>query len=337
MRNLSAALLGMIMACNSTAELDRPGQRVQREQVLVGTFQELNSETAAQSVSEWQQLLTEVEAIGSKHVIIPWLQYDGKPVHYRQQLEALLTACQQRPVELIIGLSLSSTWWTEQSLTQTALQHTLSTNMQLASQLQSQLSQHACFQGWYIPQEAEAIPLTRQQLANLLHFYTELSHQLKRLTPNKLVTMSGYKQTATPSSFDAVQWWQRLLNQAAIDRLYFQDGYGVWRLSPLHSSESLLSHLAKDLDQDRSKLWLVIESFEQINPATTKDKQFLAVPAKPERICKQLNQARALGLAAVLYTYSDYLRSKGKGKTGLKTAYMQAIKTCGKEHPRQND
>jgi len=337
MRILRAALIGMVIACAATAELGKPEQLVQRNQAVVGTFQALSSETEVKSVSEWQQLLSEVHAAGMEHMIIQWLQYDGEPIHYRQQLEDLLSACEKTPVELIIGLSLSSAWWTEQSLTQTALQQALSTNMQLASQLQSRLSQHPCFQGWYIPQEAEAIPLTRQQLANLLHYYTELSSQLKRLTPNKLVTMSGYKQTGTPESFDAVQWWQHLLNQAAIDRLYFQDGYGVWRLSPLQSSQSLLYRLSKELDQDGSKLWLVIETFEQVNPASTQDKNFRAIPAQPQRLCLQIKQARSLGLPAVLYTYSDYLRSKSNSKAKPSDANIQAIKICGQEDLRPKD
>lgn len=280
-----------------------------------GTFQTLDQEHAPRSQRAWQKLMAEIRASGLNLIVIQWLQFDGSPQNYADQLKAALNACRSEPLALMIGLSLSSTWWSESSLQTGRLKQELSDNIKVANNVASMLREHPCFIGWYIPHEAEATGLTEQQHLALLQFYSELSQALKRLTPGKLVSASGYHQSGQADAFDAVDWWRNLVETADIDRLYFQDGRGVIRLAPVAISDQLIQALAKVLHNHRTEFWIVIEAFEQVNTGP-KDNEFRAIATTPQRLCQQVQQMQSLAVPMIFFSFADYMR----GPTGSRAA-----------------
>lgn len=316
MRTITIAIsCGLLLSTTSPSRLDDSTETEPRATTITGTFQNLRSDKEAKNLQEWQQLILEMKQSGLNEMIIQWLQYDDHPSRYQQQLKTILEACTRNPIMISLGLSLKSTWWKSESLNPERLEEEREKNLRVAEQASVVVRNNPCFNGWYIPHEAEAIPLADIEKKALLKFYRDLTHGLKALTPGKDVSLSGYKQSPIPEQFNAIGWWQELVNHAGIDRLYFQDGYGVERLSPLASSERLISGLAIALQSSKTKLWIVIEAFDQIKQPPGSN-LFKATATTPKRLCKQVDQARALGLPMVVFSFDDYMRGEPQSRNG---------------------
>lgn len=329
-RTCLMAISTLLMTTIGQSATSNPAASVNKAAVD-GTFQILADEQAPRSKRAWQELMAELRESGLNHIVIQWLQFDGSPNNYADQLEALLNACRNEPLSLMIGLSLSSTWWSESSLQTDRLQQELADNIQVATSVASMLRDHPCFIGWYIPHEAEATALTEQQDAALLQFYSQLSKALKRLTPGKLVSASGYHQSKQIDGFDPVYWWRNLVETAGIDRLYFQDGRGVIRLAPLAVSDKLIQELAKVLPHRRTELWIVIEAFEQLDPGS-QDSEFRAIATTPQRLCQQVQQMQSLAAPMILFTFADYMRGPIGSRAADLGEHWRRTQGCRSNH-----
>lgn len=278
--------------------------------LLTASFLVLGEKAQSRSAAEWLQLLSDMRKDGITEVIIQWLQYDQSPDEYLTYLKKILAASRQVEMKVVVGLSMSSDWWTSRRMSERFLEQEYQKTIGIADQAHRHLKDHPGFVGWYIPFELEAQPLDLSKQQRLTLFYRKVSRHLKRLSPQSFVAISGYKQSSLPEQFNAAQWWQELLRSTDIQRLYFQDGYGVHRESPLATSNQLLAELERKEVTKTNHLWVVIEAFQEVGSQPSNEKNFRAVPASINRLCKQIRQARALGLPITLYSYDDYLYSQ---------------------------
>lgn len=272
-----------------------------------GSFIVLSEKAQTRSTAEWLQLLSEMRKDGITEVIIQWLQYDMAPDEYITYLKKILEASRQVEMKVVVGLSMSSDWWTSRRMNEKFLEQEYQKTIGIADQAHRHLKDHPGFIGWYIPFELEAQPMDSSKQQRLTLFYRKVSRQLKRLSPRSFVAISGYKQSSLPKQFNAAQWWQELLRSSDIQRLYFQDGYGVRRESPLSTSNHLLDELQRKEVTKINHLWVVIEAFQEVGSQPSNERSFRAVPASIHRLCQQIRQARALGLPIAIYSYDEYL------------------------------
>lgn len=273
----------------------------------IASFLLLTARAQGRKTSEWNQLFGEMKRDGIKEVIIQWSQYDDKPDNYMVQLEKILMAIKKQEMRVMIGLASSSRWWTKERHEEEYLEAEYHKTKKIADKTYRLLSAHPGFVGWYIPYEIEATPLEDGERRRIQLFYKKITQHLKVLAPSRISAISGYKQSRLPREFNVVQWWTDLLQEAGIQRLYFQDGYGVYRESPVETSDELLRRLALNRSSSSAELWVVIEAFEEVGRKESDEQSFMAVPTTIQRLCRQVKNARLLGLPIAIYSYDQHM------------------------------
>lgn len=277
---------------------------------LTASFLVLSEKAQSRSQAEWLRLLSDMKKDGISEIIIQWLQYNKEPDDYITHLKKILTASRLVEMKVVIGLSMSNDWWESSRMGDRFQEREIQKTIEIADEVYMHLKEHPGFKGWYVPFELEAQQLDSSNMKRLTLFYRKISEHLKGLSPRSFVAISGYKQSSLPEQFNAVAWWQELMRSADLQRLYFQDGYGVRRESPLATSNQLLAELRRNEVTKPNHLWVVIEAFEEVGSQPSNEKDFRAVPTSINRLCEQIRQARALGLPIALYSYDDYIYSQ---------------------------
>lgn len=287
----------------------------QTSEKSLATFLVLNEQAQTRDARAWSHLFKEMRKDGISEVIIQWLQYDEDPDDYVIHLRKILRAVKMHNMGIVIGLTASKNWWSEKRHNEKYLNDEAHNSIRVAEQVQRLISGHSSFKGWYISYEMEALPVKPAEKARIIRFYKKVGSHLKRLTPQKVIAVSGYKQAVVPNGFDAVKWWQDVLTDSGITRLYFQDGFGVHRESALATSNQLLHKLARARSSSKFELWVVVEAFEEVGDLASDEQTFKAVPTSISRLCEQIKQARSLDLPISFYTYSEYMFQSDSERT----------------------
>lgn len=330
------SIISLLLAINISAQLmvENRSQARRTHDQAVASFLFLSEQAQLRDMRAWNHLFSDMKKDGIEEVIIEWLQYDGAPSDYIFILGKILRASHKYDIRVIIGLSASKGWWGDERQSDRYLDDEVQKTLRVAERVYRLINGHPSFEGWYIPYEMEALPIEAKAKDRIIRFYRKISSFLKRLTPEKVIAISGYKQRVVPREFDAVNWWHDLLTSSGINRFYYQDGYGVRRDSPLETSNRLLNNLAKGQSSREFELWVVIETFEEVIRPIGDDHNFIGISTSTSRLCQQVRQAKSLGLAVALYTYDEFMfKAESIKARRLRDGWRQSNR-CGQILPQ---
>ncbi len=210
-----------------------------------------------------------------------------------------------------LGLANDSSYWNrigaDRSFLETYLRNLRNRSALVAAELLPIAARYDSFAGWYIPTEIDDVNWrTREAAGSLNRFVSGLSRDLRRITPDAGIAISGFSNAyLDPRGFE--RFWTKLMTEAKLDIVLFQDGVGAGKLLPRELG-FYIQAIQRSSKQSGCRLVVVLELFEQI-PG---DSGFDARPAPFERIIDQLNQVRQTGVTEIFaFSVPEYLTPLG--------------------------
>jgi Domain of unknown function (DUF4434) len=303
---------------------------------LTGTFIQLLSPHTAWSTTQWNHLFQELKRLKIKRLIIQWTAHQQtyffpSPHHLNNHptLEYLLQAADEIHIDVWVGLVEEPDFWKkisdETPVRSRYLQELLAQSSVVAKELVPLLKPHPSFKGWYITQEIDDLNWrTTAHQALLFQYINALSTQLKRLSPNTPIAISGFVNKGTDPAFLEDFWNALLLAAPAIQEVLFQDGIGVHKQS-FQSLPPYLQAMQRATNKTSRKLNTVVEIFEQTQGYPINNLSFQAIPATVDRIQEQLVLASLYSEESIGFSIPEYMLSSTDA--AQKILYQQYINT----------
>jgi hypothetical protein len=225
-------------------------------------------------------------------------------------LPIILKLADAAGMQVWVGLTHDSGFWEkinrDPELVKTFLTRLRLRDETLVGQLLPQLKDHPSFRGWYIPEEVDDINWQEEPAQRVLFGYLrELSAYLHKAAPGSRVAISGFSNgRIDPKAFG--RFWQKMLGEASIDDVLFQDGVGAGKLLP-EEVPVYLEALRQTVQSQARQLQVVVELFHQVSTSP-----FRAQSASWDRVAHQLEIAARYSTGGVLaFSVPEYLTPRG--------------------------
>ncbi len=337
MNLLRCALLGALFTMGVRESLWAQ-TRLEQNVRLTATFLQLWADHWEWTPERWTQLFRHFEALGLREIYVQWSQYDdisyatGSKAGATPPLATILRLAGQHRMKVHVGLSFQGDFWQQAKpgphlAGYLASQRTRS--LRIAADVVSAYGAQPAFESWYVAEEIDDLMWPAGEPRQLLHLHLrELIQGLKRLTPSRPITISGYAGARTePSRLTA--FWQDLLIQAPFETVMFQDGIGVGNL-PLSYLRQYLDAMAAATRPSAARFRVIVETFRQVD-GTFNGRSFRAIPIPLAFLLPQLEAAApysADGLVA--FSVPEYLTPFG-GREANESylAYLDWARTQG--------
>ena len=296
-----------------------------------GTFLQLWQEHWTWTHQRWRTEFSNLRRLGMKIVIVQWVQHDDANFCTADDgqvstLDRIVAAADEARIDLYVGLSLRTSWWSADSFRPPYMLEELRRNEKLADKLYLRLRNHESFAGWYIPHEVTDIGVDGDRQGPVLKFFADLTGHLNSLDRFKPILAAGYTDRETATLVHFVTWWTLFLRESGVDVLVFQDGAGLSRKVPWQNVLPLvdaLDSVAKELD---GEIWLVGETFSQTHGLPLDEGGFQAVPADITRVRQQIVALGRFQKRLLAYSYFDYMRPSASAEAArLFESYRQFV------------
>ncbi len=338
--SFSIVLLGLIaQACVRHPAQSAPGVETCLVDSADTTFLQLWNRHSRLRERHWQQFFQHLKSLGFEHVIIQWTQYAQYRFTEGQYavMRHLLAAAADAKITLTIGLQYDPDFWqrvasSDPADLRTYLKQRLDIQTTLIESLAALQARdpnyRALVKGYYVSDEIDdsnwSSTEKRAAFARYLHsLHDRLSHKLNA----KSLSISAFSNGIYPPK-NYAQFLAELLKNSSIEKLLFQDGVGVKKLTEEQSGNYLVN-LIQELEPS-IQVQPIVEVFIQEN----KEQKFSAQPATVESIVSRLNRLLALDHGEIaIFSAPDYLLQNMSGDlTDLGKWWLRQNHYC-KNHP----
>lgn len=260
----------------------------------------------------WLKEIRYMKEIGIDTVIVQYAIYDddayyqskfGKMVTKTNQIECILSACQNEGLNVYLGLILDSKWW-KGVRNSSFLNQLKERSIAVAEELLSKYGRYNCIKGWYLPFEVEDRAWFKTEREEILvDFLKDTIKKLKKLTPGFQIIISPYFLGMIPPEELAFKW-ARLFKSVGIDIVAVQDGSG--RKNYKISNENIYKYFKafkEEFEKNNLKLWVDMEIYSQ-----TKDwPNWDAEPTTIESIRDRLEILGPLVEKIICFEFTHYM------------------------------
>ena len=277
------------------------------------------------TTSQWKTLFSRFKALGLRQLIIQWSAYnDEKSFPFKSQeptpfaeLETIFKLADEFNISILAGLNYDSAYWRrigqERHTVNNYLEALREKNVQLAHTLANSFRRHPSFSGWYITEEIDDVNWnSAAQRENLIGYLQPLTSQLRLITPNKTIAISGFSNAAL-KPVALTELWREILAKTSIDTVLFQDGIGANKLT-LTQLPDYLNAVYSAAKSNQKHFKVVIEVFKQTAGFPLDKKEFKAAAAPLERVLKQMQIASAYSPALLAFSIPEYMTPEAAGE-----------------------
>lgn len=306
-----------------------------------GSFIQLLDQHVRWSVPAWQSLFDHLVQLQVAHIVVQWSAINQHPFYRavpvpsapEMPLDSILRLADANGMRVTVGLSHDLAYWTRiaRADRRDYLLERLRINRQTATELRAIAIAHPSFDGWYISEEIDDLNWTDANAKlDLFNYLLELSSHLRKLTPAAHVGVSGFVNRTTEPAALRDFWIELFARAPAIDRLYFQDGIGVDKLS-LTELPRYYGVLRDASNAAGRELIPVVEAFRQTAGPPMSKGEFKAEPTTLRRLSEQIGIANSYAARYVIFGMPEYmLPSAGPQAARLYQQYRATVKTAGK-------
>lgn len=292
---------------------------------------------------QWETEISWMKTIGFQLIIIQFSAFDNQAYYpsniipmggKHDQIDIILSLAQKMNMQVMVGLTLESTWWKGVS-DSGYFQRDLEKNIKIANELWDKYSHYSSFWGWYIPHEIDDTYSKpdehRKQITDLLEKMTAHLHQL---SPGKPVGIAPYySMNMTPQEYE--QWWLKTLSAAKLDIMMLQDGVGCHRPNLDRDIVPYYQAMQKACQKTGVEFWSDLEIFDQIHCPPVDNlplEHWDAMPAALERIKRQIFLEEPFVSRIVCFEFTHYMSPQmGIAQRKLYDDYKQWITLKEKE------
>lgn len=277
------------------------------------TFIQLIEENKELSPEQWEGLFQEMQGMGIREVIIQWTRYGNAELI--PLVEKVFTYASQYQMRVWVGLYSPTDWWTQinkpAQLLEVYLWQVLHSQLETAQCVVEVFGTSPAFAGLYLPIEIDdGTWHSAENTQVLLDCLRTFARWANTHVPGQAWAISGFSNGIVPPQHLA-GFWEAVMRAGNVQRLYFQDGVGVHKLSPSEAADYVRALAQKLIPQGRQVI-TVVEAFTQVDGSPVNDKPFAAKPAPLARLHEQVALARAAGaMAAAFFTVPNYMSSLG--------------------------
>ncbi len=293
---------------------------------LDGSFIQLHRGKADRTTEEWRTDFQHIKALGGDRVIVQWtaeepVLYFGADTNILRGmtevypvLERIFEAAEAENISVVLGLQHHPEFWDQIKSRDKVIQDFFrirkARNRQLQLVLLNNFGDRTSWTGYYLPDEIDDLTWRSPNKKKLIHGYLRaMAGILRENDPDRTIAVSSFFRGRTVPKRMAEDLMD-ILSDTGIDYLLVQDGVGVGdpplAYVPLYY-EVLARTWASEsaAGRDLPALWGVLEAFKQTSGP---DEPFTAVPAPPERLREQVEEARPFFDRLILFTFEDYLQ-----------------------------
>ncbi len=281
----------------------------------MSTFIQLNRDIAEKTTGDWIKDMKQMHAIGIDSVIVQWcaepgvLYFESDDLEYDEQypaLERIIKAATDQKMKVCIGLYQDPDYWTQITARDRVLRDyflvRIVKNEAVQKALIKEFGNEDVWTGYYIPDEIDDLTWRQPGKSKRIKQYLELLCKRLRLNDSsREINISAFFRGRTaPDIF--MNNMESIVTSNTVDNLLLQDGAG--NLDPSLQYTHIYYRVFKEKwPENYAKLGCVIELFQQ---ESKDDEPFRAVPASPDRVEKQFENATNYFDNIVLFTFSDY-------------------------------
>jgi hypothetical protein len=279
---------------------------------LKATFIQLNRASAINTVTDWEASLRKIRDAGLDTIIVQWTADDGlayfeSELPYRETfnvVERMLTAASGKGLKIHLGLVNDPTFWTQITARDRVLRDyflaRITQHLRVQKELLRKFNGYPEWVGYYVPDEIDDLTWRHENKQDLLQDYLRgLLSGLRKSDSKRTVGISSFFRARTAPDIYAGMLKQVV---SGFDQVMVQDGVGVGNPPPRYVP-LYFKHLRETWPADGPALWCVVEAFRQV----AHDSQtFTAVPAAPDALAHQVEEAAPYFAHLVLFSFLDY-------------------------------
>ncbi len=281
----------------------------------MSTFIQLNRGITEKTVDDWQKDMVQMRDIGIDTIILQWcaetdVSYiESDDLTYEEQYSTVgrvIDAAKKQEMKIYLGLHHDPHYWTQITARERVLRDYFLVRVVQNERLQKALLEEFAgvpeWVGYYIPDELDDLTWRQPGQAKLVSDYIKLMCKRLRLNdPDRKISISTFFRGRTaPDIF--MENMKAIVTTNTVDNLLLQDGAG--NLDPsLQYTPIYYKSFKEKWPKENAELSCVIETFQQ---ESKENQPFVAVPASPERVRTQLNNATNYFDDIILFTFSDY-------------------------------
>jgi hypothetical protein len=187
-------------------------------------------------------------------------------------------------------------------------------------ELYEKYGQSPAFSGWYTGFEISDTMISEAtERLRIAGFYRDITEQCHRLTPDLPVSIAPYFFADIPADeFERI--WYEFLDYTNLDVFMIQDSVGAIYVSKdVEERFKLLPNYYLALHRACQKagveFWSDLEVFEQAHGSGVDDKELSLIPARFERVQRQLELEQEFVKKIVVYEFANYMSPNGFIKT----------------------
>ncbi|CCO25023.1 DUF4434 domain-containing protein [Maridesulfovibrio hydrothermalis] len=285
---------------------------------VAGTFLQPTGLVKNWDEDTWETVFETYEQLGIKEVIVQWLVYSefyldraGEGGKYDPSvIKKALYYAEKYNMKITLGCMFLDSYWerikSQPDLIKVHLKRIRYGTSLAMQELAPLLNKSSAFAGWYIAQEIDDRTwLGESQKALLCSFISNIYDELNSFVAGKPISISAFSNGwASPETLGL--FWKDVAQRSGLDRVLFQDGVGVEKLT-IDEAVLYLQNIQNKLKDTTCIVQPVVEIFEKLDGP-----EFKAVPASAKRIKRQL--AAELPYApdgVILFSVAEYMSPLG--------------------------
>lgn len=278
-----------------------------------GTFIQLIQDDARWTSEQWQDLFQQLHVMGIREIVVQWTRYgeaDLMPLAH-----TVLDLAAQWNMRVWVGLYTPEDWWQgirkPPQLLEVYLWKIMREQTAQARTVWAAFGGHPALAGLYLPIEIDDGTWHDEARTRLLCAAFDIfARHLAEAVPACSLAISGFSNGIVPPDALA-EFWTRVLAAGHVQRLYFQDGVGVNKLSP-EEAAVYTQALVRTLTPKGYTVRVVVEAFTQVSGPPLNTEPFAAKPAPLARLERQVTLARKAGASgATFFTVPNYMSVLG--------------------------
>ena len=279
------------------------------------TFIQLHRGVVEKTDNDWQKDMEQMKDIGIDTIIIQWcaetdvayIESDDLP--YEEQyttVARIIKAASKSKLNIYLGLHQDPDYWTQITAREKVLRDyflvKIVQNERLQKALLEEFGDVKEWIGYYIPDELDDLTWRQPGRAVLISNYVKLMCKRLRFNdPDRKISISTFFRGRTaPDIF--MENMKAIVTTNTVDNLLLQDGAG--NLDPsLQYTPIYYKAFKERWPEENAELSCVVELFKQ---ESRENQPFVAIPAAPERVRTQINNATNFFTDIIFFTFSDY-------------------------------
>lgn len=287
------------------------------------TFVQILRKDALKTVSDWQQDMEKMQAVGIDTIIVQWCAFGDESfiksdkLRYRQQYDIvpkIMEAAGTVGMDVYLGLTSDHLYWNNVTLKDVNLEDyfllRVFQSYEMAEVLKELYKDNVNLKGFYIPDEIDDKTWRGKRREKIVSYYLDyLSCKVKGLWSEKEILISVFFRLRTAPA-DFAKNMHSILTPTAIDKILLQDGVGV----DIKNLEFVTLYAAEFIKLfGKEKTWGVVEVFKQVQ----EENEFTAEPAEAVRIQKQIANLKQSCAKITFFSFIDYMHPKKNKEANL--------------------